>query len=1414
MAEENNHKRRKFLFNPLTRPLPYVGLIIAILLIVFHQAIRNYTSETIGDILVNSIKEATGGVYKTSYDVVRFDIISRELRIINLNIALDTTVISKEDYLKTRPNLVDVNTPIVVIKLRSILPLLLNNQLFISYIGAREPRFNLVKSLYSSVKKGAKNNNKNDFIEVFNTYFTALEIDSFRIEKGGFSFSTHAENEEEIKLIHVGEFTTMLKGFRLDSLSPAILFKGIKAKSFELEVINQEVNLPKINQSIYFSRLHVSTIDSTFVLDSLRVKNIRQNTGKSNLNLAVKKLKILGFDFEKTFSENSIEVNEIHIIEPALKFKKLRFSKIKTKEKTPQEDLYSYFNQLNVKSINIYDGSFDYEGKRLSKIDNFNLKIANYSINQEDWGTNKPISGFKLVDLEASNIWQELPDSIHIAKIKSIKYSGNNKRLVLSNLKINPLPKRKSYKLLAKRNTNFIATSTIKTITLTDFIPEDLVLNNNLKIDSLVIESPKSSAIQYPKMRIKKNAPNIKRSFKFSISHFITNNGSLRLRQYQNKTNSLTTLSGIYINSSSISEKTKADNLPQRFKLRINNGNSQLKNMGHNAAFSGVRIDQTKSVYIKQVSLKPDSTTLPYHQINAQANNVLLEGIGLNELQAQNLILDSVLIGKLTLNADLTRANFIKNKKGKSSLKSVLINNFILADATINSKQGNTVVNIKEGNLALNNILIDSLNIEATPIINFNNAILSFSGANFENKKEGLKLSSQSGHFNEADSTFILKNIQYLSPDKGNKISLKALKIAGFDKDKFIQHNALHISKIELINPLVILASKAKRDSSSSSFNLDQRILKKGLSRINLDTLQIINGQSIINLPNNRELELSSFKGIVTNYMIDTTTTIFSAINNFKGVFDLNNIYLKGLTDTLTIAKIHLDTYRNFIWTDSIHFNAQLAKNNLAIASPGIAIDHIDIPKLLRKKIAVSRISTRNNVVRLTQTDSTKNTHPIKIPKILIPLDIEITDINFINTHFKYRKLHQKKHLLRYLNFDIKLDSLNAEEGRFFDIVKHTSDARFRAYDFSFNLPDSLNTIGFDTLLVSSKKSKIELTNVTLTARYPKYEYANQVGYQVDWKDLLLKKIHVKNIDFVELIENKTLLCNKITLDEGHLKLFKDKQLPFPSNRVVPLLQERVKGIELSLKIDSIEIKSFDIHQSTLQSTGLQEGGITFINTNGLITNITNDSLRLSNNRMLEVIATSSIMGSGNLFAEFKFDMLDKDNLFFFDAKLGPMDAKAFNNILEAAAFVKIKSGDIRSLNLQATGNKKYAYGGMSFIYSNLKVETINKKTLENKGMGKVIKTFFANAFVVKKNNSRIKFISRRGGMYYERDISRITLDYMAKTAISGVVSSIGAKSNNKQIKQITKDNKEARDLEMKREKELKKAAKKKAKKE
>ena len=137
--------------------MPYIGLLIAFLIIIFQGTIRKFTADYVGDWLISSLKDSTKGNYILDYDFVRFDIFTKELRIQNLNFKLDTTVINQESYLEQYTNLVDLSTPVVVLKLESWWDLLVNDKLLIAYIGMQEPRIKLIRSKNLSQEENEEN---------------------------------------------------------------------------------------------------------------------------------------------------------------------------------------------------------------------------------------------------------------------------------------------------------------------------------------------------------------------------------------------------------------------------------------------------------------------------------------------------------------------------------------------------------------------------------------------------------------------------------------------------------------------------------------------------------------------------------------------------------------------------------------------------------------------------------------------------------------------------------------------------------------------------------------------------------------------------------------------------------------------------------------------------------------------------------------------------------------------------------------------------------------------------------------------------------------------------------------------------------------------------------------------------------
>ena len=1413
MTEEIKHKKRKFLFNPLRRPLPYLGLMVGFVLIIFQQTIRNYVSDTLGEIVVSTMKDATGGKYKITYDLVRFDVISKELRISNLSVKLDTNVISKEQYLHEKPNLIDIKTPLVVIKLRSMLSLILNNQLYVSYIGAKNPHFSFIRSNHNTVTNDTTQIRKNNLVEVINNYFTALEIDSFRVESGSFNISSHSENDMERDIIYVGKFTAMLENFRLDSLSPSILLSGFNATKVEAEILNQEINIPETDQHIHFKRLYLSTSDSTITLDSLLIKDFTNDSTNDHSEVKVAQLKIQGLNFEKAYQQNVLFINKIKINSPIVNLKQIDLKKISqnNNDSTLSKSLYNYFKQLQINDISLLNGSVTLKYKWQTQINDFSTHLSNYTITPQDWKNRKLFSEIFINSFEANNISQELPDSIHITQIQKVKYSEYSKTLNLDNIIINPISGRTKYKTLQSSNINYAAYSNIKNIIATGFQPIQLLSNKSIEIDSLQINKPSFSILQYPRMHLVIPSSTKQNHIQFSVQHFITNNGSLKLRQNQYKESKLTQLNGIHINAQNLSNNSTFSNMPI-IKLAIANGSLELKDIGHTVSFSNLSSNSGTQLFIEKATIQPDSVSLPYKQINAQMNNASIIGYSIENLKNQVISIDTLSIGKINIDGNLTRETFINDSKNnRNSIAKIKISDFRLGKSNINLTLSNSSINVKEVALTTQNITLDSIQKSAKANFSYNNLLLNFGKFEVGNKMDSSKFKGSSGIYSEKDSVFLAKNMQFISEPLNMSISLAEFEVNGLDKMQLQNNKILKFKKGNLLKPRIEFISQVNNKDTSLSLIANRRFLNSGLNGIQFNEVQLSKGHSIINMPSiNKNVEVKRIDGIINNTYIDTLTTIYEAADHFKGTFKMHDIKMVGLTDTLTISQLSIDTDAKNIWTESFTYNALIDKNILRFESPGIVIRHINIPELLRKQISINQISSRNNLLHIIRTDSSYKYTKLKLSKIIFPYNIAINGINFNNTKLIYDTPYQQhQNLLNNVQFDIEVDSLNAKKNQLLDLNKTAKDSRFRTYGFAFNLPDSLNKVSFDTLLMSTKNSFLSVANLKFTPRYSKQEYGIKAGFQADWKDLLVKKIKLEKIDFIDLIENNTFKCQKLSFNNGYLNLYKDKQLPFPSDRVLPMEQDLIQNIKIILKLDTIEVNNIDISQSTLQSSGITEGSISFVKTNGTVTNITNDSLRLLDDHMMVVKATSNVMNKGKLTANFSFDMKDPDNLFFFDAKLAPMKAEEFNNILEATAFVSVKSGNIKSLSLQATGNSSYAYGNMSFLYNNLKVETINKKSLEPKGMGKVLKTFFANTFVVKKNNSKYKLLSRRGEMYYERDQARITLDYAAKTALTGVVSSIGARNNRKEIKQIKKDNKDQRDQELKLKKEEEKSAKK-----
>ncbi len=1469
--------------------MPYIGLILGVLIILFQGTIRQYTANLVGDWLAGSLKESTGGNYTLEYEYVRFDIFTKELRIKNLTLSLDTSVIDEDTYLQQYSNLVDISTPLVVLKLRSFWDLLVNDKLLIAYIGFQEPDIKLIRSELLSEEE--KKENQEATTEKLRSYLSELAVDSFRVQNGALQVGYRNVYRQELVDFRVRNFSSVLKGFKLDEKNPQKLFHGIFVEDLQLEVLDQELVLPQLRHRLSFTRLYISTTDSLVQLDTLKINPLASADSTFKGTISLNEFSLQGIDFRKAYDEYKIDIRKILMDKPDISIVKKGGNK--SGKKIAFSNAHVLFEEIMVHEIALQNARVDIDLQRRYRANKVNLSIHDYHIDTADINLGDLTKNINDFTFEAANSVIEMPDSIHQLTVGRLVMNSADSLMLLNNVQFNPIPERRIYRLYKERGVRLVNYATVNQVFLSglDF---NLALNQQqLRADSLFILSPNANITEYPYIRRKKVGEN-----PGQLSYFIKAvsliNGNVKYNKRQNRQNNRSQAEGISVSIHNLYPAEAGEIGFDQFLLAVNKGFSEVKAMDHTIRFNGLKTRNLTSLDVTNLSFKPDSAGIHGEKINFSATNLKVRGFEERAFAKEGVLkIDKVSATAISLHADLRQKRPAGSKAGpgKTAIKKATVNKVQFSNGDISLLDADKEVSFTEVATLIDSLHVDvSAENEGMPL-NFKDLTLTHGNFSFNAKSQKLNLTGKLGRFSETDSLINFANLTFKS---GHNLagSCREIVLKGFNryallKDKGLQFNYVYIDRPQLTirqekkdTPVAV-----KKPQGLRTNDLHHK-LKAAFRFIRFDSVVSTNASLVITAPG-RTTHIDNLDLLIGEYTLDSTAHADDLLRADKLNIEVKSISTLSKNDTVAIHNLSFDLIGNRLFTGNIDAKVHFKQGHLTAIIPGIFANGFSIANFLNYDFSIDTVrfaggkfnlysydSARyrkeidwdnrglNNLIKgvfqkpdkllfdsllhkmrekkiapvVKRNDSTSNfnfnkllekvhqrvalgpgqendsvrqviardTVPARQPAAMDTTAATahvsyglIRHIGFNNASFNWHQNGTRHPFLSQVKFSLAIDGLLLDSLNKFNIYQHIYDLTFNVKDYRVDLKDSLNSLAFDALKLSTKNESIEVRNLSLLPKVSKYEYAHRVGRQVSWQRLQGMDVKIKQLDLFKIITANTVHVSKITASNGVLDVFKDKELPIPVNQRKPMPQDALKSLAIPIIIDSIEVKNFGINFSSRLSSANPEGKLSFRNLNAVVTNVVNIDSLIARNRYLLVSATTNIM-SGKLAANFNFDMLDPTNAFIFDAHLGPMKAREFNSILSALAFVNIESGEVKDLSLEAMGDNYYATGNMRFIYNDLKVSTINKKNLKTKGMGKVIKTFFANAFVVKKNNPSFKVFPRDGAMYYERDPQKIIIDYVTKTALSGVVSSIGARNARKDIKRIQKESKKRKDEEKK----------------
>ena len=390
---------------------------------------------------------------------------------------------------------------------------------------------------------------------------------------------------------------------------------------------------------------------------------------------------------------------------------------------------------------------------------------------------------------------------------------------------------------------------------------------------------------------------------------------------------------------------------------------------------------------------------------------------------------------------------------------------------------------------------------------------------------------------------------------------------------------------------------------------------------------------------------------------------------------------------------------------------------------------------------------------------------------------IDVSGIDLENVKFRMTRLTEGK------SSDFQVDSVNVsirdllvdetsnnDSSRFF----HTKMIDVQIPQFEYDMPDDIYRASFKDLRINTKDKNILLTKVSYAPKMSKANFFKTKNQNVTMAVMKFDTVNIQHIDLKELMDNQKTIAHSLELKNGSVNLYNDKRFrKVPKNKIGNSPHQQLMKVKSLIAIDTVFVDDVDILYGEFSAKFNQEGVITFNDAKGIITNVTNDSVRLSKDKFMKADLTARIMNSGNLKAQFCFDMLSKNGFHTYKGSLGAMQAPAYNRILKPLLNVEIASGNVKSVRFDMQGTDTKNWGDFRFDYNNLKISLLDASGAEKKSSKKVI-SFLVNSIIINDSNPDANEIYHVGKINYTRNPQHTFFKTLWQSLLEGIKQCAG----------------------------------------
>lgn len=655
-------------------------------------------------------------------------------------------------------------------------------------------------------------------------------------------------------------------------------------------------------------------------------------------------------------------------------------------------------------------------------------------------------------------------------------------------------------------------------------------------------------------------------------------------------------------------------------------------------------------------------------------------------------------------------------------------------------------------------------------------------------------------NFNTSTDEITTQNVR-LTPSGSTldktKISatIPSMSFRGVDLEAFLFDNVLQLQKVRLVDSDVQVL--INRDVEVEATELARRTrrrdrtMPKTIDRILIDTVLTERARFSLSFKERGNISNLINTGIdlgIYDFEVDSLkakqadiVSLFGALSLGMDEFWLN---LPDSVHQITFDRVALDTRRDGVLVNNFRIIPKSLSGN-----PGQPVFSGKIPVALIKINSLSELQRSKDlwIKELTLfrpdleifTDTIRTHKLVENKDVSRPAVLEMLKVDDFKIEQGTIALMDKNGVkagqeLKGLDFSFAgFESALAELGSLKVADLMQQEFLFYLPSYELYLKDSLNRLRIRGLTVQN--DRIRIAALTMAPRVGRFQYHRTVGFQSDVAELQVEDIEVLKPIWLHLLESGSLHAEKVSVGNVDARIFRDKRFPKKTGIFRPMPQQLMRYAGLGVNVDTLTIQQAYIGYTEFPEKGMIPGNIYF---SDLQASFTPFVLAADSSDFLveksDVYAKAFLNGvapidlQARMFYTYPYPME-------VNVQLGAFDLMSINSIVESNAFAKVLRGSVQGGNWTFRADDDYAIGKMTLLYSDLRVQLLDERTLQpGKGRKKIL-TFVLNAFAVNSNNPR-KLSGRtvRSRIYEERDREKFIFNYWWKTSLSGVKGSLG----------------------------------------